>query len=72
MLVIALIALIQLAVLVMILAVVTSPSDHGNSSQVQPREQIHRLQDLTIETMFAEAARADRDAIDGDGYDVYQ
>lgn len=59
MLVIALIALVQLAVLVMILAVVTSPSETGAIDPVeQPSDQINRLEHLTIEAMMTEAERS--------------
>lgn len=71
MLLVALIALVQLAVLVMILAVVTSPTSQREADGIQPRAQIRRLEDLTVEAMVAEAARADQGIIDGHGYDLY-
>lgn len=59
MLVIALIALVQLAVLVMILAVVTTPSGSTRTNTVErSREQIGQLEHLTVEAMMAEAERA--------------
>lgn len=72
MLLVALIALVQLAVLVMILAVVTGPASPGTVEGSQPREQISRLEDLTVEAMFSEAAQAGRDVSDGQGRDTYR
>ena len=59
MLVIALIALVQLAVLVMILATVTRPTGSQGVDPVQrSREQIGSLEHLTVEAMMAEAQRS--------------
>lgn len=70
MLLVAVIALIQLAVLVMILAVVTSPS---GSSQIDPvqqsREEIGQLKQLTIKAMVAEVGRSQSETDDEHPWD---
>jgi hypothetical protein len=58
MLVLGLIALIQLAVLVMILAVVTGSTGNAHRSQSAPQDQVKQLEHLTIEAMLSEAQRA--------------
>ena len=60
MVVVALIALVQLAVLVMLLAAATT-SPTGSQAvdpAQQPKQQIGQLEELTVEAMMAEAQRA--------------
>lgn len=65
MLVIALIALVQLAVLVMILVVVTSPGgSRGVDLVEESRSQISDLEHRTIEAMMVEAERSTYDCSD--------
>ena len=62
MVVVALIALVQLAVLVMLLAAITITSGSSEVDPVQePKRQINRLEQLTIEAMMAETARSGRE-----------
>ena len=62
MLLLVLIALFQLAVLVMILAGVTGQAGQRESEQALAGERIRTIQRQTIEAMFA---AAERDVIDG-------
>ena len=67
MLVLAVIALTQLVVLVMVLAVVVGPADREPASI--PSERIRDLEQQTIEAMVAEAR--EHDVIDSYGRDQY-
>ena len=68
MLLLAVIALAQLAVLVMILAVVTGHASHRESETALAGERIRSIQRQTIEAMFA---AADGDIMHGNGRGSY-